>query len=93
MFTVDQPFKLSEKVQWGDVGGEVVLLDTERETFFSLNEISSHVWKYLSEGRTLNDVLTILEQEYDVDPMRLRSDVMLFVDSLAQNGLVGGVPR
>ena len=87
MFPLDQPLKLSSDVEWTDVGGEIVLLDTRQSLFFSLNETSTAIWKRLQEGHTVNEVIGFLTQEYEADEPGVRTDVLIFVHALVRNGL------
>lgn len=71
-----------------DVGGEVVLLNLDSETYFSLDPIGTRIWTLLSERDDLPAILNTLCGEYDSDPERIRDDLLALVRELADAGLV-----
>ena len=71
-----------------DVGGEVVLLNLDSETYFSLDPIGTRIWTLLGERHELPAIIDTLCTEYDSDQERIRDDLLALVRELADAGLV-----
>lgn len=70
-------------------GGDMALLDTERDRYFTLNDVGARVWELLIERpRALDALLDALEAEYDVTRETLRADVARLLEALAGARLV-----
>jgi len=67
---------------------ELILLDTEKGQYFSLNEVGSRMWTLLQQGKDLEGVLNDMLQEYEVEESKLRADLAKFVDKLTSQGFL-----
>ncbi len=67
-----------------------ILLHTEREIYFGLNEVGAQVWQLLPPKRQqLSELIEELGQRYpEVDSRVIESDVCGLLEDLAGNGLV-----
>lgn len=66
-----------------------VLLSTELEVYFGLNETGARIWELLSDCDTVDGLCRELGREYpEVDPDVLRRDVRELLEELAEEGLV-----
>jgi hypothetical protein len=83
-----QRVQVPEQVMMREVGGEAVILNVETEQYFGLDEIGTRMWLVLTSTGSVQDALTTLLDEYDVEPERLASDLQTFIDSLAAEGLL-----
>ena len=80
--------RISPNLRFSEVAGEIVLLDLASETFFSLDEVGTHIWQLLQKHRSLRDVYELLLQEFDVEPARLEDDLLKHISELVDAGLV-----
>jgi hypothetical protein len=81
--------KPSPNVVFQEVEGETVLLDLEREHYFSLDEVGARVWALLGEhGGDVEAVVAAMLAEFDVDEQTLRRDVDALMAQLRSAGLV-----
>ena len=72
-----------------EIDGEMVLLDTQSENYFGLDKVGSSIWYAIeAENGLLERVLRRLLEEYDVEENVLKHDLLVFVEQLAQSGLV-----
>lgn len=70
-------------------GGDTVLLDAERDRYFTLNDVGGRVWELLVERpRAAGELLDALEQEYEVGRETLAKDVERLVGELTAASLV-----
>ena len=68
--------------------GESVLLDMGSEVYFGLDEVGSRMWHALTDGKSADETVAELLDEYDVEPERIRSDTLEFYAKLLEAGLV-----
>jgi len=79
---------ISPGVLFSEVGGELVLLDLEREAYFGLNEIGARIWRLLEAGHDLPVLLDMLEEEYDAGRAQLEAEVGELIRQLQEAGLI-----
>jgi len=85
---------LKKKVTFADtvfaqeVDGEMVLLDMNSENYFGLDAVGTDIWQAMQEKESLQEVLEILLEQYDVEEDVLKKDLLNFVDKLQESGLV-----
>ncbi|HUP42057.1 MAG TPA: PqqD family protein [Thermoanaerobaculia bacterium] len=71
-----------------ELEGEAILLNLETETYFGLDEVATRMWAALAASGSIERACELLEQEFAVEPDRLRSDVRQLVDELVESGLL-----
>ena len=57
-------------------------------SIYSFNGTGSLIWKLLESPRTVAELVTAVEKEYDVEPQQAERDVASFVDEMKAVGLV-----
>ena len=70
------------------VGGESVILNTNSEQYFGLDEVGTSMWQALTSADSIQDAFERLLTEYEVEPGRLRKDLSVLVEKLVENGLL-----
>jgi len=71
------------------VSDGAILLSTEDEIYFGLNEVGAEIWQRLEEDRSLEAICAELRDRYpEVDEARIRSDVEDLLRELSREGLV-----
>ena len=75
-------------VIYRDVSGEIVLLDLQSGVYYGLDAIGSRMWQLLMEQHDVDDVCSIMIDEYETSSDALRADVDRLVTELAEKGLV-----
>lgn len=85
---------LNKKVTFADtvfaqeVDGEMVLLDMNSENYFGLDAVGTDIWQAMQEKATLQEVLEVLLDQYEVEEEVLKKDLVSFVEKLEESGLV-----
>lgn len=67
---------------------ELVMMSSEKGEYFGLGGIGPRIWELLSDHSTIEEIVEILCEEYDVDRNRCIEDVRRFVLKLIDTGLV-----
>ena len=71
-----------------ELDGEIVMLDPEQGSYFSLGIVGSRVWELLSSPSSVGAICQLLVTEFDIDERTCRSEVDDFVDQLLEANLV-----
>ena len=69
----------------GDAG---VLVHLQTNRIFEVNATGLRIWELAGEGRTLSEIEETLQGEFDVDPVRLRTELLELVSELTREGLL-----
>jgi Coenzyme PQQ synthesis protein D (PqqD) len=80
--------KLREQVQWREVEGQIVALDTDAAKYFAVNETGAAIWPLLVEGAALPELVERLVATYGIDRSAAGGDVEAFLNGLEQRGLL-----
>jgi hypothetical protein len=80
--------KLPKDVVWTKLGDEVAILNSETGTYFGLDPVGSRIWCLMAEGDGLDEVVSKLLSEYQVDEERARKDLRELIEQLEERSLV-----
>ena len=80
--------KVSDDTLFQELSGETVLLELSRGVYYGLDEIGTRIWNLLAEGRSLEETVDVLVEEYDVDRARGAADVLRLVGELEERRLL-----
>ena len=70
------------------LGDETVMMSLSRNNYYGVDEVGSRIWELLVQPQTLAQLCTTLQQEYVVDAEICQQEVTVFVQQLANEGLV-----
>ncbi len=75
------------------VAGETLIVPVRAKvgdlaSIYSFNGTGSLIWKLLESPRSVAELATAVEQEYEVEPARAERDVTEFVSEMSAVGLV-----
>ena len=70
------------------VGEELVFLAQSGDQFISLNPVGTFIWQQMDGVHSLQDILDILCDEYDVETKDALADLHEFVTQLQAQGLL-----
>ena len=88
MLSLDSELHLPEHVVFTFVEQDAILLNTRTNKYFALDDVGRRFWELFKEGKSLREGCQILQDEYDVEPARLETDLLELVGQLVENGLV-----
>jgi hypothetical protein len=80
--------KVSDDTLFQELSGETVLLELSRGVYYGLDEVGTRIWNLLAEGRSLEETVDVLVEEYDVDCVRGAADVLRLVGELEERRLL-----
>ena len=65
-----------------------VILDLRSDAFLGLNAVARCIWVYVAEGKTPLEIASLLVHHYEVDSARLLTDVLRFIHTMEERGLL-----
>ena len=71
-----------------EVGGEVLVLDTEADRIHQLNASASVVWRLRESGADAAEIAEALASEFDVDILRAEADVEVVLEQFRALGWI-----
>jgi hypothetical protein len=71
-----------------DVAGQTALLHTRSEIYFGLDEVGTRIWSEVTGAASIDAALARLNDIFDVEPERLREDVLALLRQLEEHDLV-----
>lgn len=85
--------KIKAEAVLREIAGDYVLVPTgasvtEHNGLFSVSEVGSRIWEILPECDNEEEIVSIILDEYDVDPETAKKDVADFLASLKKFGLI-----
>jgi Coenzyme PQQ synthesis protein D (PqqD) len=80
--------KPAPNVVFQEVEGETVLLDLDSAHYYVLDDVGTRIWQLLTEHGDVEQVVSSMLAEFDVDEATLRTDLEALVARLTAAGLV-----
>ena len=71
-----------------DMDGETVMMSIENGEYYGLNPVGSRIWTLLEAPHSLNEIIKILLEEFEVEEAECISDMQTFVTDLLDKKLV-----
>jgi hypothetical protein len=71
---------------------ESVLLNLNTERYFGLDPVGTRMWQLVTSMPTIDAAYFQLIEEFDVDPVTLRSNLAELLEHLVENGLIATQP-
>ncbi|HKS09347.1 MAG TPA: PqqD family protein [Pyrinomonadaceae bacterium] len=88
------PISFSDRVRVPDdvlisnLQDESVLLKLENERYFGLDDVGTRILSVLANSDSIDAAYKLLLEEYEVDEVVLRQDLLSLIDQLATQGLI-----
>ncbi|MBQ4551084.1 MAG: lasso peptide biosynthesis PqqD family chaperone [Oscillospiraceae bacterium] len=77
-----------EGLMTADMNGSAVMMDIMTGKYYNLGQIGGRIWEILEEPMTVAALVEKLTDEYDVSAEQCRSDILPFLDTLLERGLL-----
>ena len=87
-YLMSDRFRPLPHVVWARHTEATVLLDAERGTYYTLNEVAGRTWELLVAGEPVVEILRILGAEYNAPAETLEADLIGLLDQLVQAALI-----
>ncbi len=77
-----------EAVLISNLQEESVMLNLDNERYYGLDDVGTRMYSVLTSSESIEAAYELLVREYKVEGEVLRSDLLLLVDKLLEQGLV-----
>ena len=77
-----------EGVLFQQLQDEAVLLNLDSGQYFGLDPVGTRIWNLLTEGKALQEVMSTIVAEYEVDAAQCEADLLKLLGDLEEQGLV-----
>lgn len=71
-----------------ELQGEILILDLKTSQYFGLTGTGARLWQLVEQGTPVDEMLVLLEGEFDGDPAVIKEEACRFLDDLAARGLL-----
>ncbi len=71
-----------------DLAGEAAILNTKSGVYYGLDPVGARIWNLIQQPRRVDEVRETLVGEYDVEPERCESDLVVLLEKLLAEGLI-----
>lgn len=89
MLTLDTTIVVPDTVFVQTVDNETIILDSNTQEYFALNEIGGIFWEVLKDTPNLTQVYTTLKEHFDdAGTFQIEQDLLEFVEALEEKGLI-----
>jgi hypothetical protein len=93
IFPADTVFRKTRELLESEVNDEVVALDVDKGQCYGLNAVGSRVWRLLETPKSLDEICSELQVEYEIEPDMCVAQVGGLLNELKGEGLVEIVDR
>ncbi|HBS85743.1 MAG: hypothetical protein A2W91_13430 [Bacteroidetes bacterium GWF2_38_335] len=87
-FTPEDTIHRDPKMLSSYMDNEIVMMSIENGEYYGLNEIGSRIWELTEKPIKIEDLISKLMDEYEVDRENCMKDTMEFLDKLAEKKLI-----
>lgn len=71
-----------------DMNGEKVMMDIEQGQYYALDSIGSRIWDLMENKQSVEAIVSVLLEEYDVEQQQCEQDVLILLNELYAEGLI-----
>jgi hypothetical protein len=86
--TNDATVMVVDNVVSCDLDGEAAILNMNDGVYYGLHPIGARIWNLIQKHSTINHIVQVLLDEFDVEPDRCRKDIYELLEQLLNNELV-----
>lgn len=76
-----------------EIANEMILVPIRHnvgdlQCMYTLNGVGKRIWQLINGGSTIDDIVTVLTQEYEVEAEQAESDVIEFLSQMKDIGAI-----
>lgn len=77
-----------KKLAYRVIEGEAFIVDAVNETLHNLNETGTRIWQLLEKGKTFDEIVEIICNEFEVSRKEVEKDIKDFLKELEAKKLI-----
>lgn len=71
-----------------DLDGELVMMNAEKGHYYGISGVGARAFELLETPISIDDLVEVITEEYEVDPETCRRDMQTFVQTLMESSLI-----
>ncbi len=85
---MDKAYAAVPGVLTREVGGEMLLLNSDTELYFALNTSGAAMYELLIDGRSTEEVVAEIAERFGAERERVHGDLEALISTLESKGLI-----
>lgn len=73
---------------FSEIANESVILDLDKGLYYGLNEVGTQIWKLVQSSRSIESIIQVLLEEYDVSRETCTESIFALIQDLQSHGLI-----
>lgn len=74
-----------------EIDEDIVLMSVETGRYYSISNVGASIWNLLAEPLSVYEICQGLMSEYEIDPVRCKDEVLVFIRQLKDEGIVASL--
>jgi hypothetical protein len=70
------------------IDGQAVIMTLGDNTLHTLNDVGSRIWELCSAPKTLEEIITVINEEYTASYEGIKSDCEVFIQEMLTKGML-----
>ena len=85
---MDSKIVRENNIVFNEMDGETIMMSIESGEYYGINSIGSRIWKLLETPKAASEICDAVLPDYDVTREQCAKDVLLFLNKMAEKGVV-----
>ena len=81
-------YQIPEKILYETIEGEVIAMDMQSGSYFSLRHTAASIWSLLLQSVAIDEIITQITDCYRIDRQVVSADLQSFLGHLQEEGLI-----
>lgn len=83
-----EKYSRNEQIIDGELDDNQVMMHLDKGKFFGLNPVAKRIWQLIETPKTIEEIIALLLEEYDVQETQCLQEVNEFLDKAIQCEIV-----
>lgn len=70
------------------IDGQAVIMTLGDNTLHTLNDVGSRIWEVCSDPKTIEEIITVINEEYTVSYEEIKADCEVFIQEMLTKGML-----
>lgn len=82
---------LNDNIIYGTVNDETIILKIKSGFYYILNDVGNKIWRLYMQGKSIEEIIDIITNEYKADRLEVKNDLSGFIDGLKKEDLLKAI--
>lgn len=78
----------NKELNTADIDDEIVMMNINKGKYYGLNSVGTRIWELIESPKSIDRLIQDLIEEYEVDPVICRDNVMTFINRLYEENMI-----